>query len=58
MGSFLHFTWNDAVKIGFVLIVEVVYFKLHQIHALTPASPRRVKPSKLGRISSFCCGCF
>lgn len=42
---------NDAVKIGFVLLTEVFYFKFHQVHALTHAlTTRGIKTSNLGAL--------
>lgn len=38
---------NAAVKIDFVLVVEVSYFKFHQVHALTPASLEGQRPLSL-----------
>lgn len=50
---------NNAAKIGFVMVLKVFYIKFHQVHALTPARyPIKVKTSKLGCISSLCCGFF
>lgn len=49
---------NAAVKIGFVLVVEVFYFRFHQVHALTPTSLETQRPLSLAVIPLYAVALF